>query len=555
MWLFQTMHRTARLSQFGFLFDLVAVCIVIGIATAGLLLRARLPVGPLADGDTWGYLRPALNWLSGLGFEQTYGRDWLYPALLARILKVSGAFCAITYVQRFLGLASILFYWLAWRSWLRLLPLQKPAWRWACLIVTLLLLALYALNADQALLENSIRPEGVLAFFELLCLYCLISFFLARWKWRRTGSTIAFGAATLGLSYAILLLKPSWGFSLVFTSLPVVVGAFGKSTRIMRFGPLLAGAAAFAFLFFLPKILGFQKDTQLFLPCLLVCIHSKQILETTPETVLPSVHNPGVPDEIFHEELKKAYRTALEQPSGYPTLGFQSDYILYLSGFFSNIQRKEGWNDRELAAACYSAYFQAWFQVPSAMLQKIAKQMTLFLFPRGGDFYSAGSTIELDKFATSRRRLPDSQLSLEVQKIYQSYKESLKRVEADRPHPPGFPVLARLAHLLALGALWLQFAFFAAITIVWLRPEGRPLRLAGLAILAVLAAAYGNALTVAIVNSLDVARYRMGYAPVFLLGLAMIISYLLILVSEGFRRRKQIGVLHFAEAKPAQTPD
>ena len=267
-------------------------------------------------------------------------------------------------------------------------------------------------------------------------------FFLARWKWRRTGSTIAFGAATLGLSYAILLLKPSWGFSLVFALLPMVAGVFGKATRIMRFGPLLAGAAVFAFLFFLPKILGFQKDTQLFLPRLLVCIHSKQILETTPKTVSPSVHNPGVPDEIFHEELKKAYRTALEQPSGYPTLGFQSDYILYFSGFFSNIQRKEGWNDRELAAACYSAYFQAWFQVPSAMLQKIAKQMTLFLFPRGGDFYSAGSTIELDKFATSRRCLPDSQLSLEVQKIYQSYKESLKRVEADRPHPPGFPVLA-----------------------------------------------------------------------------------------------------------------
>jgi len=212
MWLFQTMHRTARLSQFGFLFDLVAVCIVIGIATAGLLLRARLPVGPLADGDTWGYLRPALNWLSGLGFEQTYGRDWLYAALLAGILKVSGAFCAITYVQRFLGLASILFYWLAWRSWLRLLPLQKPAWRWACLIVTLLLLALYALNADQALLENSIRPEGVLAFFELLCLYCLISFFLARWKWRRTGSTIAFGAATLGVVVCDPAIETELGF-------------------------------------------------------------------------------------------------------------------------------------------------------------------------------------------------------------------------------------------------------------------------------------------------------------------------------------------------------
>jgi hypothetical protein len=555
MCLFHTMQRVPRFRQFGFLFDLLAVCVVIGIAVGGLLVRARLPVVPFADGDTWGYLRPALHWLSGLGFEQTYGRDWLYPALLAGILKVSGAFCAITYIQRFLGLAGILFFWLAWRSWLRLLPLQKPAWRWACLVVTLLLLALYTLNSDQALLENSIRPEGMLAFFELLYLYCLISFFLARWKWRRTRSTIAFGAATLGLSYAVLLLKPSWGFSLGFTLLPMVAGAFGKAARIMRFGPLLAGAAAFAFLFFLPKILGFQKDTQLFLPCLLVCIHSKQILETTPETVSPGVHNPGVPDEIFHEELKKAYQTAREQPTGYRTLGFQPDYIQYLSGFFPNVQREEGWNDRELAAACYSAYFRAWFQVPAAMLQKIAKQITLFLFPRGGDFYSTARPIELDKLAASRWCLPPSQLSVEAQKIYQSYKESLERVEADRPHPPGFPVLVRLAHLLALGTLWLQSAFFAAITIVCLRPEGRPLRLAGLAILSVVAAAYGNALTIAIVNSLDVGRYRIGYAPAFLLGLAMIISYLLILVSDGFYRRKQIGELQFAEAKPAQTPD
>lgn len=161
----------------------------------------------------------------------------------------------------------------------------------------------------------------------------------------------------------------------------------------------------------------------------------------------------------------------------------------------------------------------------------------------------------MDKLAASRWCLSPSQLSVEVQKIYQSYKESLERVEADRPHPPGFPVLVRLAHLLALGTLWLQLAFFAAITIVWLRPEGRPLRLAGLAILSVVAAAYGNALTIAIVNSLDVGRYRIGYAPGFLLGLAMIISYLLILVSEGFYRRKQIGELPFAEAKPAQTPD
>jgi hypothetical protein len=83
-------------------------------------------------------------------------------------------------------------------------------------------------------------------------------------------------------------------------------------------------------------------------------------------------------------------------------------------------------------------------------------------------------------------------------------------------------------------------AFFVAIIMVWLLPEGRPLRLAGLAILAVMAAAYGNALTIAIVHSLDIVRYRIGYAPCFLFGLAMIISYLLTLVSEALYFRKQM---------------
>src|ERR1700747_3816123 len=130
-------------NQFVLGFEIFSFCSIFVNAIAGLLIRARLPVVPLADGDTWGYLRPALCWLSGLGFEQTYGRDWLYPALLAGILKISGNFCAITYVQRFLGLAGIFIFWLAWRSWLRLLPPHKLRWRWICSFLALSLLALY----------------------------------------------------------------------------------------------------------------------------------------------------------------------------------------------------------------------------------------------------------------------------------------------------------------------------------------------------------------------------------------------------------------------------
>src|SRR5215470_4032033 len=67
------------------------VC-VLGAIFWGAILRSHFPSTPLSDPDTWGYLNPALSWLGGLGFQQTYGRNWLYPAILAAILKIGGDF-------------------------------------------------------------------------------------------------------------------------------------------------------------------------------------------------------------------------------------------------------------------------------------------------------------------------------------------------------------------------------------------------------------------------------------------------------------------------------
>jgi hypothetical protein len=73
MLLFDAVVRAARLNQSDVLFDLLVAYAAVAILLGGLIVRARLPVTPLADGDTWGYLRPALSWLSGFGFQQTYG--------------------------------------------------------------------------------------------------------------------------------------------------------------------------------------------------------------------------------------------------------------------------------------------------------------------------------------------------------------------------------------------------------------------------------------------------------------------------------------------------
>jgi len=551
---FHPMECDARLNQSRFLFDLFVLCAAVAVVLGGLIVRARMPITPLADGDTWGYLRPALSWLSGLGFQQTYGRDWLYPALLAGILKVSGDFCAITYVQRFLGLAGIFVFWLAWRSWLRLLPAHKPRWRWIGSFIAISLLALYGLSSQQALLENTIRPEGMLAFFEMGYLYCLISFFAARWRSHCTGAATVFGTGALALSYAVLLLKPSWGFSFAFTFLCIMAGAMGRTSRLIRFGPLLGSAIAFMLIFSLPRWFGFQKDAQLFLPFTLVCIHAPQILETKPDVIPPGVHNSGVPDSLFYEELDKAYRKAREALGHYHALGFDTDYIQYRSGFFSTIMQKEGWNDREIAAACYSAYFRAWFQTPWPMLQKVWKQIVLFLFPRAQDFYTTMRFVDLNReLVSSRQFLPEDQLSPDVQKIYQSYLQRLE-TPANRPvYPYGFGILSKLAFCLAWMSFWLQSVFFTALAVVCLDRRGRAWRLVGVIVGAVLFATYGNVLTIAVVHSLDVVRYRVSYAPGFLLGLAMIINYLLILASERLKPREPDRSSISADANFEQT--
>jgi len=554
MRLFHTMQRAARLNQSGFLFDLLVLCAAVAIMLGGLVVRFRLPIVPLADGDTWGYLRPALSWLSGPGFPDALGRDWLYPALLAGILHISGDFRAITYTQHFLGFAAMLLFWLNWRSFWQLLPTQKPVRRRACFVFALLFFALYALNPQQALLENTIRPEGMLPFFEMAYFYCIISFFSARWRSHQTGVAIAFGAAGLGLSYMILLLKPSWGFSFGFSLLCLLVGGFGTTTRLLRFGPFLAGAVVTGFLLTLPKLLGFQYDApyRRFLPCTLVSVHAPQILKTSPASPSLQANGSGGGQTAFYEELAKAFRSAKENPNHYDLLGFDPDYILFSSNFFSITKAKEGWSDRELIGNCYSAYFRAWIRTPWFMLQKIEKQLRLFLFPHGGDFYSTAQSVDLNReIAVSRLFLFDRPLAPPIQNIYQAYRERLNRPSS--PHPLGFPILPKLAFFLARISFWLQVAFFAALVAVCLSRRGRAWRLAGLLVAAVLAATYGNVLTIAVVHSLDVVRYRVSYAPGFLLGLAMMMNYLLVLALGGLKLGKPDGGPKAAEANFEQT--
>src|SRR5438477_9949061 len=77
-------------------------------------LRFSLPLDPIADPDTWGYLAPALQKLTGSGFGHE-GRNFVYPGFLFLLLRLFGDFRAITITQHLLGLAAGSFLLVTWR--------------------------------------------------------------------------------------------------------------------------------------------------------------------------------------------------------------------------------------------------------------------------------------------------------------------------------------------------------------------------------------------------------------------------------------------------------
>src|SRR5437899_7381343 len=94
---------------------LVYWVIVAGVFSVAAWRRFALPLDPIADLDTWGYLSPALLKLTGGEFVHVHGRNFVYPAFLLAVLRLFGDFRAIVIVQHFLGLAGGGFMLMTWQ--------------------------------------------------------------------------------------------------------------------------------------------------------------------------------------------------------------------------------------------------------------------------------------------------------------------------------------------------------------------------------------------------------------------------------------------------------
>ncbi len=136
-------------------------------------LRFRLPLDPIADHGTWGYLSPALRKLIGAEFGHTYGRNFIYPGFLFLLLRAFGDFRAITVAQHFLGLIAGGVLLLTWRRARAFVPDPRVG-RGGHYALGLLAAAVFLLASGPIRFETQLRPEGVCAFLFSINLYLVI---------------------------------------------------------------------------------------------------------------------------------------------------------------------------------------------------------------------------------------------------------------------------------------------------------------------------------------------------------------------------------------------
>ena len=542
----------------------------------GIKQRAGLPAVPLLTPDSWGYLNPALSWLGGAGFQQTDGRAWFYPGILALILKLGGDFSWIVRVQQCLSLAAAPLFWVGLRIWLSLFPRRTAVCHGFAVLLGAATAGIYLLNTTQARFEMTVQPEGVMAFFVLLYLIFVLAYIRARWVSHQNFLAILFGAASLLTSYCVLLLKPSWGLALIPSFLLLIAGIFGTGSRSLRWVPTYAAILATGGLFVLPNLLGFRKDasSRTFLPFTLVSIHAAQIVQNAEKEHLIGDADPSRRsgaeadpsrrsgaeadppstdrDAQFYQGLKQAWSEARKVPLGCPTLGFAPDYIMYTKDFFHAFAAEQKLTDPELVNLCYSTYFETWIKSPGAMLSKIGKEMRIFLSAPSRDFaaHSVNKRRAIDiaaRFSPSPQALLADAESKDYQRVQPAYLSYLNNLE--KVYQEGWKVdcvnwLRYAAIGLAKVASFIQLAFFAALFPVFLSRRLPDLRLAALAAVMVSTAVYGNMLTVGVVHTLDLDRYRTGYVPALLLTLTMMMTVLFVVAERWITQtREKRGVM------------
>jgi len=526
---------------------LIGWLLLAALIVAAALARFRAPSLALSEWDSWGWLSPALGWIGGTGFRETYEREWLYGAFIAFCLRATGSFSGYILIQQILGLAASVVMWVTWRLWISLLP-RHLLLEIVSTVAGLFVIAIYLFSPIARALEMGIRPEAIMAFVAFSQLLCIVGFIKYRWHEPRPVAAVILGALSLPLAYAMFVLKPNWALAVPATTLPVILGLLGRGpSPLFRALPVALGFAVIALTLWLPDKLLFIRasQTRVVLAETLFTIHADIIQKHFADELA----SPGTaPDRRkFLEEiapvLDREMINARAEKIYYKRLGFDPDYLMYRASLLPLLESRYQMTPPEIAAFCRGNFVSAVLHRPLDYARKAGWQMEYFTCPDDSTFFR--KRIDLKAlYASSLKTLPvtlDPATNPATQAIYQTFLDTVGKSGPSAPDLETIPTFRDFLKSFRFFAPWIMGAFLAALAASLAWKALAPLRLAGLAALVIFAAPAGNALTVALVHALDNNRYRGSYGPLLLFALAVFCVFLavfLVQLTLALRRRQ-----------------
>ena len=350
--------------------------------------RFTLPLDPIADPDTWGYLSPALRKLTGAPFGHTSGRNFIYPGFVFLLLGLFRDFRAITIAQHLLGLVAGGMLLLTWHR-LRVFVAHPRVSVQFYYAIGLVAAATFLLASEPVHFEMQLRPEGVCAFLFSINLYVLAQFTACRFIEHRSVATAVYGAVGVFISVLLGSVKPSLVLVSFFAVLPMVVLLFQKNHFWQKVA-IAAGALASVLLLWLPEHFLSRDDqiSQTFLPTTLFVIHANLIRDQMADDL---ERNATLP--YSQERLRRIYAALetelLKSGKRYKTLGFDPDYLMYNRTSLATQLRKEFGDDVSAVNEFYRFYYlRIWQRRPGAVLEKIIRQLAIFYIPKCGAYKS-----------------------------------------------------------------------------------------------------------------------------------------------------------------------
>jgi len=476
--------------------------------------RFALPLDPIADLDTWGYLAPALRKLVGAEFGHTYGRNFVYPGFVFLLLRVFGDFRAIVIAQHLLGLLAAGLWLFTWKRARNFVPdsrLSRPGHD----SLGLLAATVFLWAGEPMRWEMQLRPEGVCAFLVSLNLFFAFQFMACAFLEKRSWACVGYGIGSTCTSVMLASVKPSFALLAIAALLPVGI-FFCRRSWFRQKIALGAGAVIGAALLLLPEYYLSRDDevSRTFLPTSVFVTHANLIRDQMAEDLESGAKVPYDRERVtrIHDALKtEIAKSAAARPGHFWSLGFDPDYLMYAKSSIALQLRQEFDHDVPALCAFYRFYYRRiWQERPFLVLKRVAQQMALF-YSEMCPAYNREKSLPLANqyadgvFALSLEPYPE---------LWTSYPPAVQfvdRIKLLAENAPvirqPFPIRITLSLLAGLyrPLLWVALALGAFALV---RPQLRR-RLGWLAALVLFVYSYNAAgcLEVAVIHSLEVRRY------------------------------------------------